>query len=197
MTNEFLTRCDDVERTILSSRKPKANLIFNCRGCDLFGDCTGKNDEHHIFELPYFREHQLTAFSEEGIIEVSEIPDDFGLPRNQEIVRRAVSENQHIVENSLEDSLDEIEFPAYYLDFETVNTALPLYPNTAPYTQIPTQYSIHKCSKIGQVANHYECLAWTNSGRMKKDSIKTAMAGILPAFILNLFLLLPLAPLFF
>ena len=43
---EFLTCCDDVEKIILSSRKPKANLIFNCRGCDLFSECTGSVTIH-------------------------------------------------------------------------------------------------------------------------------------------------------
>ncbi|MHB9071709.1 MAG: DUF2779 domain-containing protein [Sedimentisphaerales bacterium] len=157
--DEFLTCCDDVEKIILGSRKPKANLIFNCRGCDLFDECTGKDAEHHIFELPHFSEKQLNAFIEKGVVEISEIPNNFGLPSNQEIVRKAVSENRYIVKDSLKNSLKEIEFPAYYLDFETVNTCLPLYPDTAPYAQVPTQYSIHKCSKIGQVVNHYEYLA--------------------------------------
>lgn len=52
-----------------------------------------------------------------------------------------------------------MSWPAYYLDFETVMTAIPLYPDIAPYTQIPTQYSIHVCSKPGDITNHSEYLA--------------------------------------
>jgi hypothetical protein len=52
-----------------------------------------------------------------------------------------------------------VSWPAYYLDFETVMTAIPLYPEVAPFTQIPTQYSIHKCSDFGKVEKHFEYLA--------------------------------------
>ena len=67
--------------------------------------------------------------------------------------------NQIFVGENLNSELAAIEFPAYYLDFETVMTALPLYPDIAPYTQIPTQYSIHKCSGVGEVVDHLEFLS--------------------------------------
>ncbi len=38
-------------------------------------------------------------------------------------------------------------------------TAIPLYPDLAPYAQLPTQYSIHKCSEPGHVTAHSEYLA--------------------------------------
>ena len=38
-------------------------------------------------------------------------------------------------------------------------TAIPLYPDIAPYTQLPTQYSIHKYSDVGIFDDHLEYLA--------------------------------------
>jgi len=55
--------------------------------------------------------------------------------------------------------VSEIVWPAYYLDFETTQTALPLYPGTAPYEQIVTQYSVHRCSRPGQIDAHLDYLA--------------------------------------
>ena len=52
-----------------------------------------------------------------------------------------------------------ISFPTYNLDFETVQTAIPLYSDIAPYAQIPTQYSIHICSSPGQIECHFDYLA--------------------------------------
>ena len=60
---------------------------------------------------------------------------------------------------TLKTELSRVQWPAYYLDFETVMTALPLYPDTAPYTQVPTQYSVHICSALGKVVTHKEFLA--------------------------------------
>lgn len=52
-----------------------------------------------------------------------------------------------------------LSWPAFYLDFETVTTALPLYAENSPYEQIVTQYSIHQCSQPGKVTRHLEYLA--------------------------------------
>ncbi len=38
-------------------------------------------------------------------------------------------------------------------------TAIPLYPDMTPYTPLPTQYSIHKCSEPGHAIAHSEYLA--------------------------------------
>jgi hypothetical protein len=38
-------------------------------------------------------------------------------------------------------------------------TAIPLYSDIAPYTQLPTQYSVHKSSGIGSAIEHREYLA--------------------------------------
>ena len=37
-------------------------------------------------------------------------------------------------------------------------TAIPLYPNTPPYHQVPTQYSSHCCDNVGHVMAHAEYL---------------------------------------
>jgi hypothetical protein len=50
-------------------------------------------------------------------------------------------------------------YPLYFLDFETVSTALPLYPDTGPYARIPFQYSLHVCSMTGEILAHHEYLA--------------------------------------
>jgi hypothetical protein len=47
----------------------------------------------------------------------------------------------------------------YYLDFETVAPALPLYPNIAPYEALPVQYSVHKCDRQTRNISHYDFLA--------------------------------------
>ena len=63
------------------------------------------------------------------------------------------------VENMrLKKELGQLAYPLYFLDFETVTTAIPLYEDIAPYTQIPTQYSLHVCGKAGQVVRNYDYL---------------------------------------
>jgi predicted RecB family nuclease len=45
-------------------------------------------------------------------------------------------------------------FPAYFLDFETVQSAVPVWPGTRPYQQIPFQFSLHVLTAKGALIHH-------------------------------------------
>jgi hypothetical protein len=55
-----------------------------------------------------------------------------------------------------------LNYPIYFLDFETFQTAVPLYNNTRPYQQIPFQYSLHYKEYQTAEPKHYEFLADTD-----------------------------------
>ncbi len=42
---------------------------------------------------------------------------------------------------------------AYYLDFETVSPAIPLYPGTSPFQTIPFQWSLHRVNRNGKTTH--------------------------------------------
>jgi len=61
-------------------------------------------------------------------------------------------------QDALDEFLDELEYPFYFMDFETIQFAVPLYDESRPYQQIPFQYSLHvQQTKDGPV-EHYEFL---------------------------------------
>ena len=41
------------------------------------------------------------------------------------------------------------DFPAYFMDFETINFAVPIWKGTRPYQQIPFQFSVHTLTNSG------------------------------------------------
>ena len=43
--------------------------------------------------------------------------------------------------------------PACYLDFETANPAMPLYPGTRPYQTLPFQWSLHRVDDDHRVSH--------------------------------------------
>ena len=51
----------------------------------------------------------------------------------------------------LASALEEISFPAAFIDFETVNPAIPLYVGTRPYQAIPFQWSLHLLESSGRL----------------------------------------------
>lgn len=142
---------DPIKKATEASTMPEPDLQLICKKCPLFQDCLGKGIENHIFELPRLSEKRFSGLKELGIVCINDIPDDFELTGNQAMIRNCVIDRSPWVNEGLKNELDSIEWPTFYLDFETTMTAIPLYPDLAPYTQLVTQYSIHKCAQLGTV----------------------------------------------
>lgn len=156
---EFETYLDMIQQSAFASKKPDSILKFECKKCDEFENCFEENIPHHIFDLPRLSKTKFDQLRDLNIMSISDIPNSFKLTANQEIIRDSVQSNNFIINETLSSLLKEVDWPAYYLDFETVMTAIPLYPDVAPYSQILTQYSIHKCASIDNVIEHSEFLA--------------------------------------
>jgi len=156
---QFTTYYSEIEQITRASTKPEAKLLFTCKKCPLFKDCVGKDIKNHIFDIPRLSQSKFQDLLPQGIVRIEDIPDNFPLTENQLRVKNCIKLNSPFVGGMLKNELNAIVWPTYYLDFETTQTAIPLYPNMPPYTSIVTQYSIHKCSAPGNVKDHFEFLA--------------------------------------
>jgi len=165
-TDEVLQRVEElkplwqeIEERTRAPEKPAPRLIYECRQCELFGECVGKDVDNHVFNLPRLNKAKFSELAALGINRIEDIPEGFSLTEYQARVVNCVRSNEPFISESLKGELETIVWPAYYLDFETVMTAIPLYPDIAPYTQISTQYSIHRCPEVGLIDGHFEYLA--------------------------------------
>lgn len=156
---EAFSSHNKIKGVLRSSAKPEAELILACRSCRFFPECTGKGINNHIFDLPRLSKKKFEQLRELNIASIEALPDDFSLTEYQDRVRRCIKKREIFIAPILKNTLDKVTWPAYYLDFETVMTALPLYSNVAPYSQVVTQYSIHKCTDLGVIEEHYEYLS--------------------------------------
>jgi hypothetical protein len=64
----------------------------------------------------------------------------------------------HADRASIKDFLDSLTYPLYYLDYETIMPAVPLFDGTRPYQQVPFQFSLHVQEKQGGPIEHVEHL---------------------------------------
>lgn len=168
---EFAGLAPEIARATSAAARPVAGLKNACRACDIFGECVGEGIKNHIFDIPMLGREIFDELFEAGIIRVEDVPDGFResrdtrregprpLPERARRMIECVKKKRIYVGEGLEKGLERIVWPACYLDFETVMAALPLYDGTAPYDQIPTQYSLHKCSAPGVIESHVDFIA--------------------------------------
>ena len=158
-TKEFKPLLDSIDAITLTPDEPEPELTYNCKQCGEFAECLGKEIVSHIFEIPRISQKAAEKLIAAGITSIHEIPEGHSLTDNQRRVVDCVKCGRMQVDPGLNEKLATIRRPAFYLDFETMMTAIPLWPDVAPYDQIPTQYSLHICDGPGKNIRHIDYLA--------------------------------------
>ncbi|MDR2772559.1 MAG: DUF2779 domain-containing protein [Elusimicrobiota bacterium] len=158
-TLEYILIADKVEAAIESENMPSPKFNKTCNKCFFFSTCFGTKYQNLIFDLPKLSPIVIDELIEKNIFSIEEIPDDIELTKMQQIVKTCVQNNSVYISPTLKDEIDAIKPPYYYLDFESINTAIPLYPNVPSRSQIINQYSIHKSLTIDGPVQHFEYIA--------------------------------------
>ena len=71
----------------------------------------------------------------------------------------SLSHKTYVNKQGIRQFLKKLSYPLYFLDFETMQSALPKYEGTKPYQQITFQYSLHWIEEEGGKLHHTAFLA--------------------------------------
>ncbi len=161
IADEFNRLWDQIAPLLLRRSKPSPHWCWECRDCEYFTNrCVGVGISDPIFQLPRLSEKKFTDLTAMGVTRISAIPSDFKLSDSQQRAATAIrTKSPQIDAAEIQSALDSLELPIGYLDFETLMTAVPMYPNVAPHEQLVTQYSLHVEASPGSELAHREYLA--------------------------------------
>ena len=154
-------RIDNMFEDIAREKCPEIGIGPHCRDpyeCAL-AECWDFLPEHNIFNLYYGGKKCFELYSS-NIFTVKEIPDSYKLNGKQCIQRDCeVSGQPHVDKGTIADFLSTLQYPLYYLDFETIGPAVPLFDGTRPYQAIPFQFSLHGVRDEKASPEHFSFLA--------------------------------------
>ncbi|MFT6334272.1 MAG: hypothetical protein ACJATI_001009 [Halioglobus sp.] len=71
-----------------------------------------------------------------------------------------------IIQDKIQEELNGLEYPLYFLDYETLPSAIPKYDGTSPHQQVVFQYSLHIIEYEGAPVTHKEYLHITSDSPM-------------------------------
>ena len=146
--------------TALAGPLPSVPAGPHCRApyeCPFLDRCWPQLPEHHVSTLYRIGAKKLAGLVEDGIDTIHDLPGAFAAsgPAARQI--RSVQARKVLVESGLRDALSDLEPPIAYLDFETINPAVPVWPGCRPYELVPAQFSCHVAKAGGM--EHREWLA--------------------------------------
>jgi len=150
-------------RVIGKKKFPEVKIGPQCNdpyGCPLQTKCWAFLPENNPLTLYYFKKEKAFELIHSGILDILSLPKTAKLSDKQEIQADALrSEKPHIEREGIISFLGQLKYPLYYLDFETMMTAIPLYDDVRPYQQLPFQFSLHIVAKLGDKPRHESFLA--------------------------------------
>ncbi|MGH7197064.1 MAG: DUF2779 domain-containing protein [Candidatus Saccharimonadales bacterium] len=115
--------------------------------------------EDTIYDLCGLNATKVEAFESSGITTLQEIPDDYKLSPKQALqVQAAKLDQQLILHEPIREFLSHLQFPLYFLDYETLGGIVPAFDGLRPYQQLPFQYSLHILDSPEADLRHVEYL---------------------------------------
>lgn len=155
LTEEVRSRADeirqwiaDAQATITLTEQPEIECGTQCHSpftCPFLAHCSREETtvEHPLSLLPNFHGKKAHLLAEQGIVELAEVPPEFLSDIQQRVQQCTVSGETYFDKESTMRELSQYGSPTYFLDFETSNSAVPLWKGTRPYQQLPFQFSLH------------------------------------------------------
>ncbi len=123
-----------------------------------------------------------------GINDIRDIPPEWPLNETHERQRRVVASGKAELDPEAGRILRAFPYPRYYIDFETIQPAVPIWPGTRPYQKQPYQWSCHIETANGDLL-HKEFLGVSGNSPMwdfAKNLIRAvACEGEGPVFVYN------------
>jgi hypothetical protein len=101
---------------------------------------------------------------EQNIVLLKDIPSSFKLSPNQQIQRNcAISGREFVDKEELGKFVKGLQYPIYFMDFETIFEVIPRFDGTRPYQQVPFQFSVHIQRVPGGETEHFSYLHKSDS----------------------------------
>ncbi len=121
--------------------------------CGFYGHCSRDEPkpEYPVYWLPRFPAAKARELAEQGVDDIRAVPDDLLNDRQQRVKDHTLANTVFFDAAGAAADLAAHELPAYFLDFEAIQFAVPIWKDTRPYQQITFQFSLHTLDASGQL----------------------------------------------
>lgn len=197
LTEEALSRHDEVKswvsqaQQVLASDEPDIEVGDQCNKpfeCGFYTYCTRDfiKPEHPVTWLPLIRAKKVKALAERGIHELCDVPDSELNSKQLRVKSHTLSKQEFFDQQATQRVLSKFPLPGYFLDFETIMFAVPIWKGTRPYQQIPFQFSLHVLNQ-GFELSHSEFLdlSGNDPSELFAKALISSCGNVGPVFVYN------------
>lgn len=178
--------------TVAKEAEPGIGMGEQCGypfACGFFGYCQSQEPqaEYPVHWLPSIRANALKEhIAEHPALDLRDTPDDLLNELQQRVKAHTLSGEIYFDAAGAAAALKKYELPAYFLDFETIQFAVPIWKGTRPYQQIPFQFSLHTLGENGKLEpEKFLDLSGNDPSRAFSESLITVCGNSGAVFVYN------------
>lgn len=170
----------------LAGGKPAIDVGAHCYDpfdCPFLEYCLPPQPEYPVTLLPR-GQAVADGLMADGISDIRGIPDGRLENPLYERIRQATLSGEPFIDRALVTTLRGLPYPRYYLDFETIQFIIPIWPNTRPYEQLPFQWSCHIEEKGGKLTQQeFLDISGTSPMRACAERLITSLSSEGPVLV--------------
>lgn len=157
--------------------------------CEFLACYFSELKDDHVYSIATsLSKEKLIAFLERGLLKPEQVPADIMAELGKIKLPGAKEEpTLSIDKETIKSELDNLQYPLYFLDYETFFPAVPIFDGYRPYQQMVFQYSVHVVREPGMEPEHYEFLAdeMKDPAPMVAESLKKHVGDIGSVIVWN------------
>lgn len=199
LTEEAFGRSEEVrgwiaeaQQVVAKKQEPRTATGAHCSSpyeCGFFAHCQSEEPQavHPIQWLPgRFGADLLAHIEAHGITELRDTPDALLSDKQQRVKDVTLSGQPYFDRKAAAQALAAHKLPAYFMDFETIQFAVPIWKGTRPYRQIPFQFSVHRLSRKGKLEQRaFLDLSGADPSKKFAEALIAACGERGPIFVYN------------
>ena len=186
MTEEVAAEMQLAKKYLSQKDEPKGpcDCIYKGRSahCTTFHYSNPDIPEYGVHDLARIgnSKAKLTELVDGNKFRLEDVPEGLNLSdiqKNQ--IWTYLNDRVIISRENISEELDGLEFPLYFLDYETFPAAIPRFDGFSPYNQIPFQYSLHILKNTEDEPEHKDFL-YTEKNDPSEAFVKSLQSHIGP-----------------
>jgi len=148
----------NIRREATKIKTPEIEIGSHCKNpyqCNYFDHCRINMPYYHVEQIPNQSKDQKQKINALGIKDIAKLPEINWLSDIQNRTVTSVKNSKAYIKPTLGSTLAKLKFPLYFMDFETIISPLPIFPNSFPFQPLPCMWSLHKLGNKGENLSYY------------------------------------------
>lgn len=161
----------------INGKAPKKRITVGCskkQKCPFVQLHYPELPNYSIFNISRISTNKIKKLVASNILDVQQVSEDFKLSNTQRQEVEIAQEDEIIIKRgSLRKVIKKLDYPLYYLDYESFSYVIPPQPRYKPYQQMVFQYSLHVQKEPNGTITHQEFLL-----KSKTESVENLLQSL-------------------